>query len=433
MHHIRAPRMLAFLLLALATFASAAHARLFHRAIVDATGDVGYRPSIALDSLGQPHLAYYDKTNNALKYAVRLKDQWHQLTIDADLGEPLDRAFYTGILVDSGLRAHIFYYRKVQVREGWAAAPYTHILRYATNRSGVWVKEDVPLGIDLDQLAVNGSDASFTVAKNADGDLHVLHKENWDGALALRKRSISGWTRLSTISSGQNLDGAYALAFERNGIAHILYSRTAVDSADSKSWYVSNKSGGWQWEEVYYATTSGSGIAIDHADRPHMVVSLPKAGHIVYIADLGGASLYKTQIATAPTNVAGWCESNCYGEPALAIDSTDTLFSVFNRTPNYRQEQWSETDQSGGRYFRIGWGRQDQWEGPYRLNFDGAELRAADPKIAIDAADTLHIVYYDDQNGNLGYLSSPRVEPDQESFCTLCLPSVGGWRSLIHR
>lgn len=53
--------------------------------VVDSTGDVGGDVSLAVDALGNPHLAYYDWTQYTLKYAHLAGTSWVVTTV-ADTG-----------------------------------------------------------------------------------------------------------------------------------------------------------------------------------------------------------------------------------------------------------------------------------------------------------------------------------------------------------
>ena len=67
--------------------------------IVDSAGDVGWHNSIAVDSQGNPHIAYYDNTNNKLKYAYKDSLGWHiQIVVDG---------WQPSLMLDSNGNPHI--------------------------------------------------------------------------------------------------------------------------------------------------------------------------------------------------------------------------------------------------------------------------------------------------------------------------------------
>jgi len=73
---------------------------------VDSNGDVGRYTSLVVDPSDNTHIAYYDKTNGALKYAHWNGSSWQTRTIDSagDVGQ------YTSLVLDSSGNPHISYY-----------------------------------------------------------------------------------------------------------------------------------------------------------------------------------------------------------------------------------------------------------------------------------------------------------------------------------
>ena len=69
---------------------------------VDSKGDVGYRTSLALDSDGNPHISYLDKTNGDLKYASWSGTGWDIQVITQLSGD-------TSLALDSAGNPHISY------------------------------------------------------------------------------------------------------------------------------------------------------------------------------------------------------------------------------------------------------------------------------------------------------------------------------------
>jgi hypothetical protein len=72
---------------------------------VDTGGDVGQSPSLVIDELGVPHIAYTDVTNVALKYAVKSNTTWVNETIEVLAQGP-------SLVLDSSGKPHIAYTKR---------------------------------------------------------------------------------------------------------------------------------------------------------------------------------------------------------------------------------------------------------------------------------------------------------------------------------
>jgi hypothetical protein len=87
---------------------------------VDSAGKVGKHNSLALDSRGQPQIAYSEETHGDLRYARRAGSAgW--------IIETVDSAGWTGLhnslALDSQDRPHISYYERVRGELKYATAP----------------------------------------------------------------------------------------------------------------------------------------------------------------------------------------------------------------------------------------------------------------------------------------------------------------------
>ena len=102
---------------------------------VDVTGSVGWGASLALDTTDKPHIAYYEMTKwmreSSLKYATDTGENWKVETVDTGLGNP-DNA---SLALDALGNPHIAYYDGTEYN-----------LKYASKSAAGWTRETVDPG-----------------------------------------------------------------------------------------------------------------------------------------------------------------------------------------------------------------------------------------------------------------------------------------------
>src|SRR5579859_3067756 len=111
--------------------------------LLDKLGDVGRGLSIALDPSGYAHIAYYDTSNDNLKFAVWDGVAWTIDTVErglGDMGPHLPDLFSTSVAV-YGNTNYIAYTK-------WDAATGRSMIRLATGGPGAWTLSTIATAVD---------------------------------------------------------------------------------------------------------------------------------------------------------------------------------------------------------------------------------------------------------------------------------------------
>jgi hypothetical protein len=313
--------------------------------IVDSYGTVGTYTSIALDKLGDPHIAYQDQSFG-LKYAYCNGSTW-QVKFADSIGFGYS-GFHNSIALDKNGQPHISYSNLYPIDVG---------LKYICWNGLTWNRESVysstasfpSLSLDdkeyphisywdaagdgdlkyayFDGLSwhIQTADSSrlvgeFTsLALDAEGNPHISYYDILNQDLRYASWDGSSW-HVQTVDSGGDVGFCTSLKLDNNGSAHISY----LDNTNGLLKYAESTNSGWHIQVVddlgisrvslsriiAYNQTS---LALDSKGFPHISYFGPNKGNLKYA--FWDGSTWVVQTADSTYNV-GWCSS-------LALDSND--------------------------------------------------------------------------------------------------------------
>jgi hypothetical protein len=152
-------------------------------------------PSLALDSSGTPHIAYYDVASNSIKYTVLRGTTWVSETVETPVGQ-------TGshLVLDGSGNPHIAY-------------SYSGSVKYAVLKGTSWVVE-----------TVDGSGEAPSLALDSSGNPHIAYCAVAGGGLKYAYWTGSEWVKAS-VDAVECEDPS--LALDGSDVPHISYYDTA--------------------------------------------------------------------------------------------------------------------------------------------------------------------------------------------------------------
>ncbi|MCB9558495.1 MAG: hypothetical protein H6707_20430 [Deltaproteobacteria bacterium] len=266
----------------------------------------GWGPALALDSLGRPHLAYYQLRNTpnnepALFYATKTANGWSTTA----LGKGMD----ADVAVDAQDKVHLVYFE-----------PKARFV-YATNASGSWVKQTI-----MSTTQSFAGDHSIAIDKT--GKVHVsffisyqnIATSSDDLGYATNANASGSWT-VQTVDATDRSGRRNSLALDANGKAHIVYIQNSARILK----HASNASGSWVITPI---DTSGDLWATNA-----MVLDSQGAAHVTYYA-LTGPMRYATN-ASGSWTVKQDPNIKVNKHTALAITPFDQLYLAYQAPSGY--------------------------------------------------------------------------------------------------
>jgi hypothetical protein len=237
----------------------------------------------------------------------------------------------------------------------------------------------------------SGDSEAPAIAVDSSGNLHLIWEDYTPGNLEIYyKRSADGggtWSasKRLTWTSGDSV--VPAIAIDSNNTIHMVWMQYIPNNVEI--YYERSADGGGTWSASKRLTWTSDvsfspAIAIDSSNTIHVVW---------YDLTPGNLEIYYKRSADGGTTWSAskmltWTSASYYAFPAIAIDSSNTIHVVWDDDTSGNAEIYYKKSTDGGATWSTS--RRLTWT----LGF------TANPAIAVDSADNLHIVFWDNTPGN---------------------------------
>jgi len=338
---------------------------------LDSVGDVGRHSVLDLDTADHVHIAYYDVTDQKIKYVTNASGVWMHEVVATGLTFNSEFPSVLSIAADSTGAVHIAYHDRTN-----------EVIRHATNASGTWIISAVEsAGCPPDWSISTG------IAVDSMDNVHMVYP--LQVGLKYADNASGSW-QISTIDPYGIATASIDL--DNNDKVHISYSY------GDTLMYASNASGAWQpvlldGPHIYFTAMYNS-IAVDSSNHAHISYEgIYREGMGAFRQDL----LYATAASGSweLSLLAGGMDYFWIGSyNSIAVDSTDATHVSYVRILD---------DLFFGGPLKYATNRGGTWTFSSIRSGLSPET-ARDTSIAVDSSDRAHICYYDPNEGDLKYV-----------------------------
>lgn len=322
--------------------------------------------AIDLDSLGNPHISYYDYTNHCIKYTFLNTSGWQTEIVSSDW------VYDPSIVVDNIGNPHISYVG------GWASD-----IRYAYHDGSKWNFQTV------DSVGSTGM-CNVVIGLDTDGNPQICYGDDVSKTIKYAWLDTSGWHSeiVETMASTCPYLDKISLATDIEGKPHIAY-QNPIDYSEGKIRYAYRDASGWNVENVVDVAYGGTpSIVIDKSNQIYISYQNDGSLYCAHRTDNG----WNFETVDSNVDLVNYTTQYKGYDNRMAVDDFGNLHISYCNHLNYDTEhelKCAHRDASGWHIETI--------------ENSGTYYKSA---IAVDDSDSLHIVYFesnDSPNGQLRY------------------------------
>ncbi|MCU0611800.1 MAG: carboxypeptidase regulatory-like domain-containing protein [Candidatus Eisenbacteria bacterium] len=328
----------------------------WHHETVDTSPGVGMFTSMAMDSMGFPHISYFDLTNGDLKYASQDGNGWQIQTVDAQDSV----GTYASMALDGNGFPHISYRDDTSLD-----------IKYASWNGSEWEIQIIDSDDRIDRYS--------TLELDAAGFPHIGYLYDnpspQNDELTYAYLDGTGW-HFETVDSTLWNSLHLSIALGSTGAPRISYN------SDGNLRYACSTDSGWQVQTVDSEGDVGgsSSLVLDGTESPHISYFVYYPDFDVRYAYLDG-SVWQIETVES-TGSVGWATS-------LALDDAGQAHVSY-------LEVWSKDLLKYARRDESGWHAQI-------IDEEGSVGEYS--SLALDVLGLPHISYFDREDGDLKYVT----------------------------